>query len=565
MSDPTGSPRSGLRSQPSVGALSSDSLVANDARRSADDRGIDILVGHALFMALDPKQAGKAMPYPPLGTLYAAGHLRTLGYRVAVYDAMLEPDETTFREALRIHRPRMVALVEDSFNFYSKMCLARMREAALGMVADASAQGIPVVVAGSDATDAPADFLRAGAGAVMLGEAEHTVAELAERLLGDDSGSRSASSLGDIAGLALAGADGTVQRTPQRAPERRPDVFGLPARDLVDVDAYRALWRDAHGEWSLNIVSTRGCPFHCNWCAKPIWGQRYAMREPEAVADEIAALAASCAPDHLWFADDIFGLREQWVASFGAAMVRHDVRVPFTVQTRVDLMSESAVAGLATAGCRQAWLGVESGSQTVVDRMDKGIQVADIGPVTQRLRAQGIRVAYFLQLGYPGETWTDIEATADLIRAHVPDEIGVSVSYPLPGTPFYDRVARELGPKRHWHDSDELAMLFRGRYGSPFYRRIHTALHGLLDAYQAAQSAESGESDIGDAPVQPNGSAKRRSSNAQRAGAAHVTLAAAEAVWESLAADERASRRDAPTLLPTVASPPAPRLDGRAN
>jgi anaerobic magnesium-protoporphyrin IX monomethyl ester cyclase len=533
--------------------------------------GVDVLLGHSLFMALDPKQQAKARPYPPLGTLYAAALLREMGWRVAVFDAMLAADESAFEHSLQLHRPRLVALIEDSFNFYSKMCLTRMRQAALEMVAAATARGVPVLVAGSDATDDPAAFLAEGARAVLLGEAENTLAALSERLLSQTGAGALARvevgvshaeglaveavdiDLSDIAGLALPDGHGGVERTPARAPEREPDRFPEPARDLVDMAAYRELWREAHGTWSLNIVSTRGCPFHCNWCAKPIWGQRYAMRSPEAVADEVARLDATLRPDHLWFADDIFGLREDWVTTFGLAIEARGVRLPFTIQTRVDLVSERAAEGLARAGCAEAWLGVESGSQAVLDRMDKGIRLEQIGPAVASLRRHGIRVAFFLQLGYPGEGWEDIEATADLVRRHVPDEIGVSVSYPLPGTSFHERVAAQLGERRHWRDSHDLAMLFRGRYESDFYRRLHTGLHALLDAHRALRIAGA----AGDAGGPGAAAASRAAARAQ--------IDTAEAAWRALARDERDARRSEPTLLPLQPPSAAPDLAHPAN
>ena len=515
--------------------------------------GVDVLFGHALFMALDPKQAALQRPYPPLGTLYAAAAVRDAGWSVALFDAMIALGPEAFEAALDAHRPRLVVLFEDSFNFYSKMCLAVMRDAALQMVAMAARRGLPTLVAGSDASDAPQRFLDAGAAAVAYGEADWTIVEAVRALLGHtdaaalDDDRRSMPhgvvrpDLSAVPGLVLADAGGGLARTPPRPTERVPDRFPPPARDLVDLDAYRAIWRAAHGQWSVNAASTRGCPFHCNWCAKPIWGQRYAMRTPDAVADELAALKREHAPDHVWFADDIFGLRPEWTAAFGEAVAARGADVPFTIQSRVDLISDAAADGLARAGCVEVWLGVESGSQPVLDAMDKGIRAADVPAAAARLRARGIRVAFFLQLGYPGEEWADVEATAALVRAVVPDSIGVSVSYPLPGTPFHLRVADELAAGSHWHDSTDLAMLFQGTFTTAFYRTLHAQLHRELDARHALARAEAaGDSD---AP-------------SLRA-AARAELDATMAAWDVLAADAAAARNAAPTRL-AVRPPSAP-------
>ncbi len=274
---------------------------------------------------------------------------------------------------------------------------------------------------------------------------------------------------------------GGVYRTARRTPERFPDIFPVPAWDLLDVERYRAAWTTAHGYFSLNMVSTRGCPFHCNWCAKPIWGQRYAMRAPAGVAEELARVKRELRPDHIWFADDIFGLRPQWVAEFGREVAARDAAIPFMIQSRVDLMTEQAVAGLKQAGCAEVWMGAESGSQKILDAMDKGTQVREIAAARARLRAAGIRACFFIQFGYPGETIDDIVATVQLVRDTLPDDIGVSVSYPLPGTKFYQMVKAQLGAKTNWVDSDDLAMMFEGTYQSPFYRKLHRLLHEDLN------------------------------------------------------------------------------------
>lgn len=538
---------------------------------------IDVLLGHALFMALDPKQADKERPYPPLGTLYAGGMLRATGWRVALFDAMLAAGPEAFDAALADHRPRLVALFEDSFNFYSKMCLGRMRDAALAMVRSAAAAGVPVLVAGSDATDEPEPYLAAGATAVILGEGEHALADAVACLLGAPGASPDAeraarARLASVAGLALPGEGpaGVARRTPPRPPERDPDRFPPPARDLVDLDAYRTLWRARHGTWSLNAVSTRGCPFHCRWCAKPIWGQRYAMRAPEAVADELAELAATCAPDHVWFADDIFGLRPEWTAAFGDAVAARGTRLPFTIQTRVDLVTEAAADGLARAGCVEAWLGVESGAQAVLDAMAKGIRVDDVVPATGRLQRRGIRVGWFLQLGYPGEGWPEVIATRDLVRAGLPEAIGVSVSYPLPGTPFHARVSDQLGGVRHWSDSRDLAMLFAGTYTTAFYRRLRDLLHQDHEAALALATAPGGDP----VPARDHRAGDRAKSAPTISlvpaepvdpVAARRRVAAVERAWQRLAAREPAARHAAPTRLAMAPQPAAPDLSRTAN
>ncbi len=485
-----------------------------------------ILLAHSYFLAHDAKQRAKMRPYAPLGTLYAAGLLRSAGHDVTVFDSMLSSGENEFSDLVADLRPDVVVMFEDSFNFLSKMCLARMRQAAFTMIDAARLSGAVVFAAGSDASDDPAAYLAAGVHVVARREAEHAIGELVDALARP--GFWVAAH--DIAGLSFV-EDGDVVSTPDRRNERHPDVFGRPARDLVDLEAYRRTWVDQHGYFSLNMVSTRGCPFHCNWCAKPVWGQRYAMRSAIDVADEMFAVKSEIRPDHVWFADDIFGLRPSWLADFAARVDELGAHIPFTIQSRCDLMSPEAVAALARSGCHEVWLGAESGSQAILDAMDKGTTVAEITTARQRLAEAGVRAAFFIQFGYPGERWADIMATVEMVRQALPDDIGVSVSYPLPGTRFHAMVRDQLGAKTHWDESGDLAMMFRGTYTTPFYRHLHATLHDDLDLHRRRAG-------LAPTPI-PRHDVVSLDEHERRV---------AEG-WAALAELERSCRNDRPTLL----------------
>ena len=427
----------------------------------------EILLAHCNHIYFDGKQARKMQPYPPLQTLIAAACLRADGFAVALFDATFDSPEEGFRAALERHRPELVVLCEDNFNFLTKMCLTRNRELAFFMCAAARGAGVPVAVNSSDATDHVSDYLAAGADYVILGEVEETLRELA--------GGRVDNSA--IAGLAYRDESCSVRINPRRAPMENLDALPFPAWDLVDVEAYRSAWQRAHGYFSLNIVSSRGCPYRCNWCSKPIYGAHYQMRGARAVAEEMRRIKSAIAPDQIWFADDIFALSGNWTLEFAAAVEELDARIPFKMQSRCDLMTRGTVDALARAGCAEVWMGAESGSQKVLDAMEKDVRVEEIYRARENLREHGIRACYFLQFGYPGEEWEDIQRTVRMVRETRPDDIGVSVAYPLPGTKFYELVGAQLGPKKNWEDSDDLAMMFQGAYTSEFYRALRDALH----------------------------------------------------------------------------------------
>ena len=441
----------------------------------------DVLLTHSYHLYYDRKQTRKMQPYPPLGTLYAAALLRSAGFSVAVFDTMLNNPEEGFQAALEEHRPRVTVVYEDNFNFLSKMCLTRMREVAYQILELSRKSGAVAVVNGSDASDHGMEYLQQGFSYVLLGEAEQTLLELTQHLW-----QRGSDTPAHIPGLAyLDKNSGEVMRTVPRTLLRNLDVLPTPARDLINVSQYRAAWKSAHDHFSLNIVSSRGCPYRCNWCAKPIFGDSFSIRSPRSVAEEMRTLKYDFGAEHLWFADDIFGLRPTWVQQLAVEVESLDAAVPFKMQSRVDLMTTSTVAALRRAGCGEVWMGAESGSQKILDAMEKGTRLEQIARARENLRNQGIRACYFLQFGYPGETWEDIQKTVDLIRETRPDDVGVSVSYPLPGTKFYDRVHAQLGSKTNWSDSEDLSMMFRGAYTDKFYRGLHDALHAQVDYFNS--------------------------------------------------------------------------------
>ena len=462
-----------------------------------------VLIAHSYFLRFDQKQFDRAKPYPPLATLQVAARLRRQGRAVTVFDAMLAESTAEFDAQLARERPQLVLFYEDNYNYLSKMCLGKMREAACQMIESARRAGARVLSAGSDASDSPEAYLRAGADAVVLGEGLGTLSELLQRL-DDDAQIEVAALIDGVSGVsALLG--GSLRTQPQVA-EKGSKVVMLPhssqtqtqthaqadetaAWELIDIARYRAMWTQAHGRFSLNMAASKGCPFHCNWCAKPIWGNRYIQRSAAGVAAEMLQLKRNFAPDHVWFADDIFGFRADWVQSFAQTLQAGGGGVPFTIQSRADLIHPAMAEALKAAGCQEVWLGAESGSQKILDAMDKGTRVEEILEARALLKAQGIRVGFFIQIGYLGETLDDLLATRQLIKNAQPDDIGVSVSYPLPGTRFHETVKEQLGGKTHWDDSGDLAMMFQGTYSSAFYRTVRDLLHGEVELNALAPAA----------------------------------------------------------------------------
>ena len=345
-----------------------------------------------------------------------------------------------------------------------------MREAIFSMIRAARQHGATVMVNSSDATDHFEKYLDQGAHYIVRGEAEETLKELLTSLL------QQTSNKALVKGICFR-EEATIV-TPSRPVLRDLDSLPLPAWDLIDLEPYRQIWIKKSGFFSLNMATTRGCPYKCNWCAKPIYGNRYNSRSPENAVAELDTLLQNTKVDYIWMCDDIFGLKPGWVVNFSQLVLRQNLSFRYKIQSRADLLQDDQlVQALQLSGCESVWIGAESGSQKILDAMDKGITVNQIQRATRSLKSHGIRVGFFLQFGYPGEIMEDIEQTIQMVLDLMPDEIGISVSYPLPGTAFYDQVKDQLVEKENWFDSDDLSLMFHNTYPPTFYKILHRYVH----------------------------------------------------------------------------------------
>jgi len=442
----------------------------------------NILFSHSYFMRFDPKQWSTGKPYPPLATLYAAALMRQNGYETALFDTMFVADPEAVLPVIEANTPRFFVVYDDGFNYLTKMCLTNMREAAFRMCKLAKEKGCTVIVSSSDSTDHYREYLEQGADFVIIGEAEQTLLELIDHI------SAEKQDFNSIAGLAFKAEDQIV-KTMARPVMKDLDVLPMPAWDLVDMDKYRETWLKSSGYFSLNMNTTRGCPFKCNWCAKPIYGSRYNSRGVEQVVEELKLLVNEYGADHIWFSDDIFGLKPGWVPDFARLVIKEGLKFRFKIQSRADLLlQDDQIAALAAAGCENVWIGAESGSQKILDAMDKGTTIEQIHQCSRLMKKHGIKPSFFIQFGYPGETKEDISLTIAMINQLLPFEIGISVSYPLPGTVFYDRVKADLKQKTNWTDSDEMALMFRSNFPASYYKQLHRYVHSNYHQHLARNS-----------------------------------------------------------------------------
>lgn len=432
----------------------------------------DILFANTYFLKHDLKELRNMNLYAPLGTLYAAAYVMQKGYSAALFDTMLADSEEDLKASLELHKPKYMVIYDDTFNYLTKMCLTRMREAAFRMSEIAKEFGCTVIVSGSDSVDHLEKYFHHKVDYAICGEGEQTLGELLDLL--NHSPTQQLTSVNGLAFIE----NGKITRSAPRKVLKELDTLPYPAWELVNLEKYRELWLKHHGYFSMNLVTTRGCPFHCNWCAKPVYGQVYNSHSPHYIAGQVKLLKEKYSADHIWFCDDIFGLKPGWVKGFDEAVNKDNIKLPFKCLSRADLLlKEDNISHLANAGCESIWIGAESGSQKILDAMDKGTTIEEIYEATRLLKKHGIKTCFFLQFGYTGETMTEINQTIKMVNDLMPDDIGISVSYPLPGTKFYERVSSQMKKKHNWELSDDFEMMFDGTYSTEFYRVLHKRVH----------------------------------------------------------------------------------------
>ncbi|MGD8997108.1 MAG: radical SAM protein [Anaerolineae bacterium] len=440
----------------------------------------DLLLVNPLFLREDPVESELMTPYFPLGILYLAAVAREAGYDVAIFDAMFAQDDEAFFAALERERPKVVGFG----------VLATVRQAALRLAALAKQHGTPnsvptVIFGGADPTARPRLYLQHQAqgvfpvDVVVAGEGEETILEILPPLL---DGEDPTAALGKVQGVAYRDKASRVVQTPRRPLIEDVDRLPFPARDLLDLEPYRQAWRRKHEHFSLSIITTRGCPYGCKWCQKSVFERSFRPRSAESVAEEMAEIKERYQPDQVRVVDDVMGINRDWVRSWHDAMLEKSAMIPFECLSRVDLIDEEMAQLLKDVGCRRIHFGAESGSQAVLDAMNKGTTVKQIYGAAELCRRLEIETYFYMMVGYPGENWPDLQKSVALLRDTHPDAFSTTIAYPLPGTPFYEDVRHRLAftvqANPDWLHTAENRLLFRRkRYSTSFYRRVIRWFH----------------------------------------------------------------------------------------
>src|ERR1700685_1818418 len=413
----------------------------------------DLLLTHGYFMFDDPKELQILKPYAPLGVLYLCSHLRAQGFDVEVFDTTFSTRDVLFQH-LRTEKPSVLGVYANLMTRRNVVDILRVAREA----------GWRNVGGGPGPRAYAQEYLQAGADCVVFGEGELTTAELLVALR--DSGT---DSLTHVAGIAFLDADGTMRQTQPRAQIPNLDGQPWPARGAIDIQRYVRTWKDAHGQGSVSFITARGCPYKCRWCSHQVFGMSHRRRDPLLVVDEVEWLLQRYSPDMVWVADDVFTIHHGWIRSYAAEMKRRGLRIPFECISRADRLNAEMADLLAELGCFRIWIGSESGSQRILDSMDRGVKIEQVQQAVAMSRERGIQSGMFLMWGYEGEDMEDIEATIRHVSTTQPDIFFTTVSYPIKGTPYYKKMADRLVQLQPWATSSDRELKIKGRHSQNFY------------------------------------------------------------------------------------------------
>jgi anaerobic magnesium-protoporphyrin IX monomethyl ester cyclase len=414
----------------------------------------DLLLTHGYFLYEDPKELQIMKPYPPLGLLYICSHLRQKGFDVDVFDSTFSSRDELFRH-LRSERPGVLGV-------YANLMTRKNIVEILQVAHEANWK---TVVGGPEPGAYTLEYLQAGADFVVMGEGECTLEELLSAL-----SANATEQLQNIAGLAFLDETGQVHHTPPRAQIANLDAQPWPARNAIDIPRYVDTWRTAHGKGSVSFITARGCPFKCRWCSHQVFGQTHRRRSPKMVVDEVEWLLQTYSPDMVWVADDVFTIHHGWIREYAAEMKQRGLRIPFECITRADRFNDEMADLLAGLGCFRVWIGSESGSQRILDAMDRGVRIEQVQQATELCRSRGIQSGMFLMWGYEGEDMSDIEATVEHVKRSRPDIFFTTVAYPIKGTPYFKQVNDRVVQLKPWSQTSDRELDVSGRRSRDYYQ-----------------------------------------------------------------------------------------------
>jgi len=413
-------------------------------------------------------------PYPPLGILYICSHLRNKGLNVEVFDSTFASRQELWA-LLRQGPPSIIGV-------YANLMT---RPNAVEILQVAKEAGWRTIVGGPEPGAYIPEYLDAGADVVVIGEGEVTLEELVPALK-----SRSVEALQQIDGIAFRAPEGAVVQTKPRQQIKDIDAQPWPARESIDLERYVGVWREHHGMGSVSLITARGCPYHCRWCSHEVFGKTHRRRKPALVADELEWLINRYQPQMTWMADDVFTIHHGWLFQYAAELRRRGLKLPFECISRADRLNPQVIETLAEMGCFRVWIGSESGSQRILDAMERGVTVEQVQSAVSLCRSAGIQTGMFLMWGYEGEELPDVLATIEHVKKTEPDIFFTTVAYPIKGTPYFSQVGERLQNLKLWNVGSDREVRIRGQKSRQFYGFADRLLRGEVELARLRQKPD---------------------------------------------------------------------------
>ena len=411
-------------------------------------------------------------PYPTLGLLYLSAYLRRAGFTVDIFDS-------TFAERGELFE--RLAAERGVLGIYTNLMT---RRPVLDIIAVAKRHGWTVVLGGPEAANYPREYLAHGADVVVTGEGETTLEELLPALA-----ARGPHRLHGVTGCTFMDESGTMLTNAERIKIADLDSLPWPDRERIDQARYVDVWREKHGMGSVNMITARGCPYRCNWCSHAVYGYSHRRRSYLDCAAELEHIMERWQPDQVWYADDVFTISHHWLYGYAKEVKRRGLRVPFETISRADrMMKDEVLETLADMGCYRIWIGSESGSQRILDAMERGVTIEEVTWAAKAAKRYGIQVGMFLMWGYSGEQIEDIAATVELVKECQPDIYLTTVAYPIKNTAYFARTADRVVLDRDWADSTDRDYRIRGRHSRHYYKLADQWLNNEVAAASIEQA-----------------------------------------------------------------------------
>ena len=361
--------------------------------------------------------------FPPLGMGYIASFLRKANLSVRLIDCTFRDRKSVLKEILEV-RPRIVGI----YSMYS------MEEDSIEFARSIRRDTDLLIAGGPLPTAKPSSFIE-DFDLVVVGEAENTMLEIVKAYLQNKNPKM-------VPGIIYKEGSNTYH-TGRRNTIENLDSIPFPARELFDNYSYKQYYRDHFGYTMTSMISSRGCPFRCDFCSRPIFKESFRSRSHENIIDEMQSIM-DMGYDLIWFADDCFTISKERVVKICNEVIRRGLSVKWQCLSRVDAMDQEMAAKMKEAGCQRVYFGIESGDQRTLHLMKKDIDLQTARSAVYNANKAGIETGAFLILGYPGESEEMILNTIHFGTNLPLDYLSFTLPYPIPGTGLYEKVKDDL-------------------------------------------------------------------------------------------------------------------------